>query len=121
MSAMPGMFMSCDASLPVGACLREVRRAPRIVIPAIWSGTPQFPLRIMTTLHYCEEHRDAFDLATYLSGPQKARIEREARFKRGADFRPDFEKARYELVLVTTPEYREFMQHVGVQVTLANA
>jgi hypothetical protein len=120
MSALPGLIMSCDATLPEGKCLREVRRAPRIVIPAAWNGTPQFPLRIMTVLHYCEEHRYAFDLRAYLSDDQKRRIERQARETRGADFKPDFDRARCELILVTIPEYREFMQHVGVQVTMAH-
>ncbi len=118
MSALPGLIMSCDAPGPAGMrCLREVRRAPRIRIPTMADAPPAMPLRIMTTLHYCDDHaRTGFDLQSYLSDAQKRRIEDKARVLRGEDFRPDFDNASVELVLVTTPEYREFAQHVGMQV-----
>lgn len=111
MSALPGLIMSCDHP----GCLRAVTMAPRIVIPAKWMGQPMRPLRIMTTLHCCDLHRATFDLDAYLSGKQRTRIEREGKDLRGRAFRPDFDAAAVEFVLVSTPEYRAFLQHIGVQ------
>ncbi len=116
MSALPGMILSCDAP----GCLREVRYAPRVIVPARWTGTPMAPIRIMTTLHCCDQHR-AFDLARYLSGAERARIERDGRRLRGPDFRADFDHAMVEYVLTTTPEYRAFAEYVGVQIVREHA
>ncbi len=110
---IPTPRMCCDHT--GFRCLREVRRAPVIVIPA----RPPFatvykPIRIYTPLHYCEWHRGDFKVQDYLSDAQKHRIETEARLIRMPEFKPDFDDAFCDLVLVTTPEYRRFMVHIGV-------
>jgi hypothetical protein len=111
MTALPGLIMTCDAP----CCFRWVSHAPRIVVPPRAECPSIRPLRIMTTLHYCDTHRDYFDVQRYLSATQKRRIERQARELFGPDWRPDFEAARVEHVLVTTPEYRAFLEHIGTQ------
>lgn len=105
------VVMHCD----VAGCLRQPKRAPRLVIPA-WA--PPFimpPIKIMTTLHYCDHHHDAFDVAAYLTDAQKAKIEDTARKMRPLGWRPDFERVHVEYLLVTTPEYREFLKSLGVK------
>ena len=101
----PAAVMHCD----VPGCLAMVRRAPRIVLPSRTPLAPgHAPLRVMTTLHYCDAHRATFQPALYWTDAIKRRVEIQARALRPADFRPDFEAARVEMVLVTTPEYRAF-------------
>lgn len=110
---IPTPLMTCDHTSFI--CLREVRRAPVIVIPACEPfSTVYKPLRIHTPLHYCEWHRGDFKVQDYLSMEQKTRIEREARAIRPALFKPDFDDAFADLVLVTTPEYRRFLKYIGV-------
>lgn len=139
MVARPGLQMHCDGRGPRG-CNRWVTQAPRIVIPHDLGGMPLptgrpprrsayftplrqdntpeqvpwwTPIRILTHVHLCDLHGDAFDVQDYLSqGGKKAHIEAEARRLRGADFKPAFDHAYVELVLVTTPEYRAFMRRV---------
>jgi len=107
--ATPVVIMTCD----VAGCLRQVRRAPRIIIP---SRTPAVighrPIRVMTTLHYCEFHARVFDAREWLTDANKRRVELAARLKRMPDFVPDFEAVRVEPVLVTTPEYLAFMRDI---------
>lgn len=107
--------MTCD----VVGCRRQPRRAPRIIIPSTVFELDHPALRIMTTLHYCEDHRGAFDLAAYWTDAIKARVEKVAKAKRPLTWKPDFEHARFELVLVTTPEYRQFLQDMGMHVVAA--
>jgi hypothetical protein len=103
------VVMSCDAP----GCLRQVRRAPRIIIPSRTPFDPTHrPIRVMTTLHCCDAHRDIFDPREWLTDQRKADVERVACARRPAGFRPDFEDVRVELVLVTTPEYRRFLADV---------
>ena len=114
MNELPWIDMRCDHSGLV--CLREVRRAPRIVVPSCTPWEPgHAPLRVMTTLHYCELHKGEFNLDGYWTGAIKARLERVAKRKRPLGFRPDFEAARCEQVLVTTPEYRAFLYEIGLR------
>lgn len=118
MNKLPTIAMRCDFT--GHRCLREVRRAPRIVVP---SRTPldlgHAPLRIMTTLHFCEEHRYAFRLESYWTDAIKARVEATARQNRPPAFKPDFERALLEMVLVTTPEYRQFVHDMGMHLYAA--
>ena len=106
----PGTMMTCDGATGPLHCGRQVRRAPYMRIPSKTPGVPGHkPLIVMTTLHYCEEHRDSFDPAVYWTDKQKARLEAVAKKRRPAEFRPDFENVTVKHVLVTTPEYRQFM------------
>jgi hypothetical protein len=107
--------MHCDHA----GCARQVRRAPRILVP---SKTPfalgHAPIRIMTTLHYCEIHRLVFDPASYFTDAVKTMVEARARILRPIGFQCDFEQAVAVPVLVTTPEYRAFLQEIGVRVVV---
>jgi hypothetical protein len=109
---LPMPDMRCDC--PAGGCLYEPLRAPRIILP---SRTPHMfghtPLRIMTTLHFCDAHRYGFNVAHYWTDKVKARAERVAREIRPFGFRPDFEAATLQMVLITTPEYRRFLLDIG--------
>ncbi len=110
----PGMIMTCDGG-GVIACGHQVRRAPRIVVP---SRTPKMrghtPLRIMTTVHYCDLHAGSFKLDDYWTDTIKRRVEDRGKQLRPPGWRPDFEAARVETVLVTTPEYRAFLRAHGL-------
>lgn len=104
--------MVCD----VTGCKQQPRRGPRVVIPG---RTPlelgHAPLRVMTPLHYCELHRNHFDVAAWLTDAEKANIERIGRRVRPLGWKPDFDAVRIEHLLITTPEYREFLRTLGVQ------
>lgn len=111
---LPMPPMRCDFP-PPGTCFREVKRAPRIILPSRTPFEPgHAPLRIMTTLHFCDTHRYTFNVAHYWTGEIRTRAEAAARQKRPAGFRPDFDAAWCEMVLVTTPEYRGFLRNVGL-------
>jgi hypothetical protein len=102
--------MTCDGSELI-TCIREVKRAPRVIVPARPECPAENPLRLMTTLHYCDSCAvlRPLDVHAWLAEPgRKRRIEALARAQRGPDFKPDFEAATVELLLTTTPEYREF-------------
>ena len=106
----PHLVMSCDH---VG-CKAVVRFAPRILVPSVsWFDPSHRPLRMMTTLHYCQLHWPEFTLADALTPALKLRFEAAARKARPIGFKPDFDKARVEPVLVTTPEYRAFLAHLA--------
>jgi hypothetical protein len=107
----PAVVMACD----VPRCLAMVRRAPRIVVPSMTPDEPgHAPFKIMTTLHYCDEHKNTFRASLYWTDANKRKAEIIAKQIRPAGFRLDFEAARVELLLVTTPEYRDFMRGLGV-------
>lgn len=114
----PDLIMRCD----VPGCMHQVKFGLRIVVP---SRTPDRmlhrPMKVMSTLHVCDPHRETFQSlsAEFFTAPQRARLEHAARMKRPDDFKPDFEAASVELVLVTTPEYRQFLQHVGARRVVA--
>jgi hypothetical protein len=94
-------------------CPLPPKRAPRVVVP---SKTPfelgHRPLRMMTTLHYCELHQGELKLEDLLIPKIKRDFERAAK-GRPLDFKVDFDHAAIEWVLVTTPEYREFLMKLG--------
>ena len=105
----PVVIMHCDAP----GCLRQVRRAPRIIVPSRTPLEPGHrPVRIMTTLHYCDAHAHVFDQREYLTDRRKSEIENFARHRRPLRWKPDFDAARIEAVLVTTPEYRRFLSYI---------
>ena len=108
----PHIYTMCDHSGLI-KCAREVKRAPRIVVPAA-PGILDVPMKVMTTLHYCDEHAWDFDPATYWTDKQKARLERYARDHGRGDFKPNFERSFIEHVLVTTPEYQNFLWKIGL-------
>jgi hypothetical protein len=111
----PELVMRCD----VHGCLQQVKRAPRICVPATAPSLLMRPVRVMTILHYCEHHRDVFKPAEWLNDANKARMEARAKIARPHGFKLDFEKAYCDMVLVTTPEYRAFLQHIGAHRVIA--
>jgi hypothetical protein len=101
------VVMVCDAP----GCLRQVRRAPRIVIHSTTPLAPGHrPFKVMTPLHYCDQHFTCFDPREWLNDANKRRVEAALKRIRPPDFLPDFERPVTEPVLVTTPEYLAFMQ-----------
>lgn len=110
----PELVMHCD----VPGCLHLVARAPRLIVPSRTPGLPLHrPVRVMTTLHYCEPHVQTQPVkpADVLNDKMKAKIEGHAKIGRPDGFRPDFEAAFIEWVLVTTPEYRAFLRDLGIR------
>lgn len=98
-------------------CANTPTRAPRVMVPC-QSGReevdPEYePLRMFTTLHYCELHTGDVAIGEVLTEKVKRDFEFAAKRKRGLDFKCDFDKAEIELVLTTTPEYRRFLASMG--------
>jgi hypothetical protein len=107
---MKHLLMSCDHGCD---CRNSVKYAPRILVPSATLLVPgHLPLRMMTTLHYCEMHISAPAVTDFLTPALKVKFERAARQQRPIGFKCDFERARIEPVLVTTPEYRAFLEHL---------
>src|SRR5215470_18150523 len=102
--------MRCDGygSNGILRCGMEPTWAPMLCIPTTDDDAP--PIEIMTTLHYCELHRDTFAPSEYLSMKEKTRIERMAGHCRPSHFKPDFDRAFTRKVRIRTPEYREFLK-----------
>lgn len=111
------IHMSCDHT--GHPCLREVRRAPRIVVPSAKPIEDHRRLTVMTTLHYCDEHRWHFAPAQYWTDRQKARLEATARDAWLLPWKPDFEASYIEFVLVTIPEYQAFLWEIGRRLNAA--
>lgn len=96
-------------------CKNTPMRAPRVIVPSTAFLEPGHrPLRMMTTLHYCEFHKGELKLGDILIGKVKADFEASARRGRPVGFKCDFDNAFIEYVLVTTPEYREFMGRISI-------
>jgi hypothetical protein len=98
-------------------CANTPNRAPRLVVPCQFGRDEVIdeyrPLRMFTTLHFCELHTGTIGLGDLLTAKIKREFEAAARKKRALDFKCDFEKAELEWVLTTTPEYRRFMAALG--------
>lgn len=105
------MMPTCDHKTMLGTCKNTPTRAPRLIVP---SRTPlacgHRPLRLFTTLHYCELHKGEVSAEDLLRPRVKADFEALARRARPLDFKCDFEAAWIDYVLTTTPEYRRFEQ-----------
>ena len=97
-------------------CRNQPARAPRLVVPSrtplLWGHSS---LKMMTTLHYCEPHRGEIDPDDLLTGKVKAEFEALARKQRPLGFQCDFEYSFVEYVLVTTPEYREWLTRLDLR------
>lgn len=114
---VPARFaqMRCDGMM--GRCPLPPIRAPRVIVsptPFVLGQSPK-PLRMMTTLHYCERHKGEITLDALLQDKVKADFERTARLKWSHEYRPDFDTAFIEWVLVTTPEYRAFLLAIEIK------
>lgn len=113
--------MHCDSAKWLRCPLPPIR-APRLVVfPRTTLGfEPVFiatPIYKFTTLHYCERHKNECSAETILDsrapwGPWTIRreIEEIAKRKWAHDLKPDFDNARLEWMLTTTPEYRRFLE-----------
>lgn len=110
--------MKCDHL----GCTIPPLRAPRLIVFSTKPFEPDHrPLRMMTTLHYCELHKGELTVADVLTPKIKREMEGIASRARPIGFKPDFEKAILEFVLVTTPEYRQFLKDLGHNAILALA
>lgn len=111
------MIMHCDIMILGRPCPLSARNAVRVVVPAVEFLTPSHqPLRMFTTLHYCDRHWDAkpVKLEDLLGPKQKAEFESIARMKRPHGYKCDFEGAFIERILTTTPEYQAYMAKLGL-------
>lgn len=120
--APEGVQFHCDSTTGNVFCPATPHRGVVLFVPdrlaAVRFMNPEYrPLRMMTTLHYCEVHRVELDqkklAADLLSQNVKVDFERMAKAKRAPDFKCDFEKAFLQFMLVTTPEYRRFLAGMG--------
>ena len=119
MNGEPQIKFVCDAS----GCKVAPHRAPAIVVPhklngfAIFMGDNYQPIKMHTVVHFCEAHRITMDqqklLDAILTTEVKVHFEKAAKMKRALDFKPDFENARLDWELVTTPEYRRYLAALG--------
>lgn len=115
---VPARFAQMHCDHP--GCRWSVARAPRITVcstMAPWPGHK--PLRMLTTLHYCEMHKGEITIHDLLTDKVKADFERVAKIKRPIEFKCDFDKAFLEFILVTTPEYRQFLRRLELPRDLA--
>jgi hypothetical protein len=111
----PGVELQCDFMVShFHRCKNTPMRAPRVVVPSkTWLEPGHTPLKMFTTLHFCEQHKGTVKLEDLM--PEKVRVDFEAtaKRKRPLDFKCDFDAAFIEWVLVTTPEYRQFCAALG--------
>lgn len=104
-------------------CANTPMRAPRLVVCSKTPSEPRHrPLKMFTTLHYCEIHKGELKLEDLLQPKVIADFEEAARRKRPHGFKCDFEPydgstgkggTFVEWVLMTTPEYRDFLAALG--------
>jgi hypothetical protein len=107
--------MRCDGDI---TCDNDPNRAPALMVPSLTPLVPDHrPLRMFTTLHFCELHLPPNQrlVAILLNGRIKGEFEAYAKRARPADFKPDFEAAFIQYLLTTTPEYRRFLVAIGVR------
>lgn len=105
-------------------CQNTPTRAPRLVVCSKTPWLPDHrPLKMFTTLHYCEWHTGELKAEDLLQPKIIRDFEAAARLKRPLDFVPDFDiydpstgkgGCLLEYVLVTTPEYRRFERALGL-------
>ena len=107
--------MICDHYVTALECCKNTpMRAPRLVVPSRTGTVASHPpLRIFTTLHYCELHTCDIKAADLLRANIRRDFEAAAKKNRALDFKCNFDKASIEYVLVTTPEYRTFLASMG--------
>lgn len=117
--------MRCDGA--TGLCRIPPERAPALVVPAKsglvlpgWEARQRVkaltgmhlippPLVQYTTLHYCRAHQPELTVAELLDDKVKQRLETVAKTKWSHEFTPDFDAAFVKWVLVTAPEYGEYL------------
>jgi hypothetical protein len=106
--------MRCDGAM--GLCLLSPERAPRIVVPPrpFALAAELKPLRVWTTLHYCRRHQGECNAPELLVAKMRRDIEAVAKAKWPHEYRPDFAAAFVEWILVTTPEYRAFLEKLEI-------
>jgi len=98
-------------------CKAMPTRGARLVVPA--KGLYAFvfkPLKVMSTYHFCELHIGEIKLADMLRPHIRQQLEAMAKGarRRGPEFVCDFDHAFIEYVLVTTPEYRRWMEQIDI-------
>lgn len=71
------------------------------------------PLRMMTTLHFCELHKHQLIADDVLTPRIKAEFEAVARRGRPIGFKCDFEKSFLSPLEIDSPEYKQFLAMLG--------
>jgi hypothetical protein len=96
-------------------CPNTPSRAPRLIVCSKTPFAPDHkPIKMFTTLHYCELHKGELKAEHLLSARVVRDFEECARLKRPHGFKCDFDKAFIEFVLTGTPEYRRFEKALGL-------
>lgn len=111
--------MRCDSNSLIGwPCRNSVARAPVLVVrpkPYLPFVSPA-PIRVYNTWHFCERHKRQVEdqmLGELLTPATIADVEEIARRRNWPlEYRPDFDGAGVDWVLVTTPEYRRFLNRI---------
>lgn len=102
-------------------------KTPPVAAPRIWilSATPlipdHHPVKMMTTLHFCELHKTDIVADDLLTPKIKRDYETVARSARPLGFKCDFEKTVLEWVDLDSPEYRRFLGSLGADRIMALA
>lgn len=124
-SRPPGVELQCDHYLTMHLrCPNTPTRAPRLVVCSKTPAEPGHkPLKMFTSLHYCELHKGELKLGDLLQPKVIRDFEEAARRKRPDGFKCDFDPyapaqgadggAFVEYVLTSTPEYRAFEEALG--------
>ncbi len=104
--------MRCD--FHAGAiiyCTHNVTRAPRLYVPSMTQDAPGHdPVRLMSVLHYCEEHVGTLKLDDYLTDQVKFMVEQVAKKTRPIDWKPNFDAAYLHYVDIFSDEYKRFLE-----------
>jgi hypothetical protein len=91
-------------------CRLPALRSPVVHVPPRPQLHEVDDLHLWSDVHYCERHVGDFTVEGVLRGAMLGVIEEMARRKwRDPALKPDFENARLEWLLVTTPEYRQWL------------
>lgn len=104
--------MRCDFHAgAIIVCQNNVTRAPRLYVPSMTQDAPGHdPVRLMSVLHYCEEHVGTLKLDDYLTDQVKWMVEQVAKKTRPVDWKPNFEAAYLHYVDIFSREYKRFLE-----------
>jgi len=112
----PDVVLSCNHF----GCLKLPDRAPRIYVPAKAPGTENHRHPPVTLafphLHYCDVHWESdMRLDELLTDQAKRKIEERGRSIWPHGVLPDFDAALIQPIDVFSPEYRAYMERIGLE------
>ncbi len=112
------LTMVCDHVPAAGEprCKAPVLFAPQINVPATDQAPPDHRLiRMMTTVHYCEQHWGELRIDEFLTDAMKRRFEDYARRARPLTFKCDFAAAFIVQVPIFSPAYKRFLRQIEIK------